>query len=301
MALTVIAVSAVAASVIWLVVHQASSLVRRWQPSSFRRRTAGPLSVLDSGPRADTDEVVVLMHGVGATSDYFGDTYDGLSRKRRVVMVDMLGFGRSLDEERTDFGVDAHVRALDRALRALELDAADLVVAAHSMSAAVALSWAEQHPARVRHVYLWGPPVYRIGAASESVGAEYGVMGRLFMLDTRWAERLCRFNCAHRTVSGALMAMLAPRWPTPVSSRASRHTWDAYRGSLQSLIFDVDWSTVLPARVPVTVFHGENDPIGDQEYIVELVGPTSVVTVPHADHHVALAHPEVLFDALDDL
>ncbi len=301
MVLKMIGLSVVTAIIIWQFTHHSSPLVKGWRRSSFSRRSAGPLSVLDSGaPRYDTEEVVILLHGMGATGDYFGDTYDGLSRKRRVVIVDLLGFGESLDEKRTNFGVDAHTDALDQALDALGLREADVVLAAHSMSAAVALTWARRHPSRVRQVYLWGPPIYPDASAAEGVAAKYGLMGRLFVLDTKWARRMCRFNCAQRTLSGALMALVAPRWPTAVSSRASRHTWDAYEGSLRSLMLDFDWPSVLPAAVPLTIFRGENDPIGDPEYLSGLAVGSVVVNVPRADHHVALRHPELLFDSIDN-
>jgi pimeloyl-ACP methyl ester carboxylesterase len=284
----------------WQLAHRASPLVRRWHASSFQRRTAGPLSVLDSGPTDRTaEQVLVLLHGLGATGNYFGAFYDDLSRHRRVVIVDLLGFGHSLDEERTDFGVDAHVDALDQALAELDLAESDVVVAAHSMSAAIALTWADRNRRRARHVYLWGPPIYPRQAASESVGKEYGPMGRLFALDTKWAERACRINCVNRDISGRMMAVMAPRWPTAVSSDAGRHTWDAYRHSLQSLILDFNWSSVLPASVPVTIFHGVADPIGDQAHIAKISGSARVINVAEADHHIALEHPELLWDALE--
>lgn len=240
-----------------------------------------------------------MLHGLGATGDYFGAFYDGLSRKRRVLIVDLLGFGHSLDEDREDFGVDAHVEALDHALEALGLNGSNVTLAAHSMSSAVALTWADRHRHQTRNVYLWGPPVYPVNTAEQSVGKEYGLMGRLFALDTRWAERACRINCANRDLSGRMMALVAPRWPTAISSAASRHTWDAYHGSLRSLLLEFDWTRVLPAGVPVTIFHGNDDPIGDSTLIARISGGAAVVSVPGADHHVALQQPGLLFDALE--
>jgi pimeloyl-ACP methyl ester carboxylesterase len=298
----ILVTAAVAAAAIgtWQVAHRTSPLVRRWNPSSFPRRTAGPLSVLDSGPTGrPNEEVLVLLHGLGATGDYFGAFYDGLSRERRVVIVDLLGFGHSLDEERTDFSIDAHVDSLDQALDALGLNETDVVLAAHSMSTAIALTWADRNRQRTQHVYLWGPPIYPAEAASRSVGKEYGPMGRLFALDTKWAERACRINCMNRDVSGRMMALMAPRWPTEVSRDAGLHTWDAYHHSLRSLILDFNWSKVLPASVPVTIFHGADDPIGDQSHIAKLAGTAKVIKVAEADHHVALQHPELLLEALE--
>jgi pimeloyl-ACP methyl ester carboxylesterase len=299
MLLTMAALS-VAGIVAWQALHRTASLVQRWSASSFPRNSAGSLSVRDSGTTGrPNEEVVLLLHGLGATGDYFGAFYDGLSRKRRVVIVDLLGFGHSLDEDRSDFSVDAHVTALDHLLEALDLAGSNVIVAAHSMSSAIALTWADRHRDRAVGVYLWGPPIYPIHAAAQSVGKEYGVMGRLFALDTKWAERACRVNCWNRDLSGHMMALIAPRWPTEVSSGAGLHTWEAYHGSLRSLILDFDWTRVMPAAVPVTIFHGMDDPIGEGAYRAKLAGGAVIVEVPGADHHVALQHPELLFDALD--
>ena len=292
-----IAVVAIAA---WQAVHRSSPLVRRWHRSAFPRHTAGPLSVLDSGPtERPAEEAVVLLHGLGATGDYFGAFYDGLSTRRRVVIVDLLGFGHSLDESRDRFDLDDHVQALDEALDALGLGDAPIVLAAHSMSSSIALTWADRNRDRTRHVYLWGPPTYPNETAAESVAKEYGPMGRLFALDTKWAERACRLNCINRNVSGQMMALMAPRWPSQVSSAASQHTWEAYHLSLRNLIFDVRWTRILPASVPVTIFHGTDDPIGDRNYIAKIARNAIVVDVDEADHHVALQRPDLLFDALE--
>lgn len=285
---------------VWQALHRSSPLVRRWAPSSFPRVAAGPLSVRDSGSTGrPEEETIVFLHGLGATGDYFGAFYDGLSRRRRVVIVDLLGFGHSLDEQRDSFDLDDHVQALDQALDSLGLAGTQVVLAAHSMSTAVALTWADRNRERTRHVYVWGPPIYRDASAAQSVASEYGLMGRLFVLDTRWAERACRINCANRELSGRAMALAAPRWPTEVSSDASQHTWDAYHLSLRNLIFEVDWSEVLPASVPVTIFRGSDDPIGDEAFIAAIGGTAEIVKVAGADHHVALEHPELLFEALD--
>ncbi len=284
----------------WQAVHRSSSLVRRWHPSSFPRHTAGPLSVLDSGPTGrPNEEIVVLLHGLGATGDYFGAFYDGLSRRRRVVIVDLLGFGHSLDERREHFDLDDHVDALDQALDALGLMESGVVLAAHSMSTAIALTWADRNRNRTRHVYLWGPPIYPNESAAKSVASEYGLMGRLFALDTKWAERACQINCLNRNVSGKMMAVMSPRWPIEISSDASQHTWEAYHLSLRNLILDVNWSRMLPASFPVTMFHGINDPIGDQQHIAKVARNATIIDVADADHHVALQHPELLFDLLD--
>lgn len=258
----------------------------------------GPLGLRYSGPTRRDNDVVLLLHGLGMTGDYFGSYYDELRRDRRVLIVDLLGFGRSIDEQRSSFGLDDHVDALDEMLTELGLDSASVAGAAHSMSPAIALAWSARHPDRTDHVYLWGPPVYPDADAARDVGDEYGAMSRLFLLDTRWAELACRVNCWNRTLSGWVMAAMAPSWPTAVSRQASRHTWAAYNGSLRSLVLDVDWTALLPAEVPLTIWRGTHDTIGDDELIEKLANPASITDIDDAGHHVALRRPDLLIDEL---
>ena len=294
----VVAAAIGAAAASWQVAHRMSPLVRRWRPSALPHSYAGPLGLRDSGPTHRSADVVVLLHGLGATGDYFGAFYDELRHDHRVLIVDLLGFGRSLDEQRASFGLADHVDALDAMLGELKLVPADVVLAAHSMSAAIALAWAARHPERTNHVYLWGPPIYADADAAAAIGEEYGTMSRLLLLDTTWAEWACRVNCWNRSASGALMAAMSPRWPTGISRHASRHTWEAYSGSLRSLVFDVDWHALLPTNVPLTIWRGTDDPSGDRDLTARLVGPARVVDIHGGDHHLALRRPDLLMAEL---
>lgn len=295
------ALTAGTATALWQVLHRTSPLVQRWTPSTLPQRDADSLSVRDSGPPSTPGDrpTLLLLHGLGATGDYFGGVYDSIAASRRVVVPDLLGFGASLDKNRTDFSLAAHLDALDRALDALELGNSKLVLAAHSMAAAIALSWAQRHPDRIDHVYLWGPPIFADTNRARAVGANFGLMSRLLLMDTAVAEWACRLNCANRDLSGRLMSLLAPRWPTAISRDASQHTWDAYQGSLRSLVLDIDWHELLPASAPFTIWRSTDDAIGDHDHITGLNGTRSVTLVAGAGHHVALQRPDLLIDAVD--
>lgn len=295
-----VVVGAAAASIVgWQIVHRTAPLVRAWTPSLLPRRMAGPLSVRDSGPVGGSPpRALVLLHGIGATGDYFGGLYDQAAVHSRVVIVDLLGFGESLDEDRSSFSVDDHVQAVDDVVSQLDLAGARITIAAHSMGSAVALTWAQRHADRVERVVLWGPPVYADEHAASQIRSEYGPMARVLMADSRWAEWACAANCRNRTVSGWAMAALAPHWPTEVSRQASRHTWEAYRGSMASLVLEFDWTTVLPTLAPLTIFRGDDDQIGDRGYLDGLVADAEIVDVAGADHHVAILRPDLLLDRL---
>ena len=300
----VVLVVAIVAIVVWEIIHRRSGLVRAWNPSSFPGRVAGGLGMLEGGVVSDRlrpgdPETIVLLHGLGATGDYFGDSYEGLANTHRLVMPDLLGFGRSLDETRHEFTLDDHVDAIDGALASLGLGHTRVFVAAHSMGSAVALAWAARHPSRATGVALWGPPVYETPSDVRRMGEQHGGMTRLLLTDGEWAQRACRFNCANRRVSGWVIAATSPRWPTDVSRRAALHTWEAFDGALSALVVDADWRRLFDIDTPVTIFRGAVDEIGDRSHLTSVARNATIVDVDGADHHLALTHPHLLFDLLD--
>lgn len=295
---------AITSLIAWEFMQRRSAVVKVWNPSSFPGRITGGLGMLEGGAPSDRladddPEAVLLLHGLGATADYFGDLYEGIAIDHRLVMPDLLGFGRSLDELRSDFGLEAHVDAIDGVLDSLGLGEARIMVAAHSMGSAVALAWARRHPDRATAVVLWAPPVYPSSEAAAKIGDEVGGMAKVLIADNDWSRRLCRLNCEHRRVAGWFMAAAAPRWPTDVSRRASLHTWSAFDGSFNALVLDADWSGLFDIDTPVTIFRGTDDPIGDRIHLTSVARRSTIVDVENAGHHVALTHPHLMFDLLE--
>lgn len=285
----------------WQIVHRSSPFVRAWRPSTFKRRALGPLSVLDSGPPAiDSGSTVVLLHGLGATVEYFGDAYDGLARRHRVLIPDLLGFGGSLDEVRSDFGLEAHDEALKQALDVAHLSDSRMTIVAHSMGAAIALNFARVHVARVKRVVLVAPPIYRSAEDVRDAAKSFDRFSRLFLRNYDWARRLCRWNCEHRLLSGQVMAALAPRWPRAISTGASRQTWAAYRESFSALVLDMDWRTLISTEIDLTVVRGGLDDIGDDSYVSELFPTRARLMIPGGGHHIPISHPEVLYGLLEE-
>lgn len=109
----------IAAPAGWLIRHGSSRAVRGWRPGAGTRRVAGELSVRTAG---HGDRVVVLLHGLIASGDVFGDRYDELAGDAQLVVPDLLGFGRSLHAPGGDYALPAQLAALDRMARDLQLD-----------------------------------------------------------------------------------------------------------------------------------------------------------------------------------
>ncbi|MEM1332199.1 MAG: alpha/beta fold hydrolase [Actinomycetota bacterium] len=299
--------------VAWEVVHRRSPLTRGWVAPTMPERVTGGLGMRIAGQphyrlRDDEPQTIVLLHGLGGTSGYFGGLYDGLAAEHRVVAIDLLGFGRSLDDQRLDHSLDDHVRALDAALDSIGAGADRVCLAAHSMGSAVALAWAARHPGRALDVVLWGPPTYPATMTDDEIIGGSGVLTRLVWSDRPAATHLTDWISRHRWAAGWLMSAVAPAFPVSIARSAALHTRAGYRGSMTSLVLGAPWPELFgDVAAPVTVFRGTDDPVGRRSALTASARPGSlmdgrpsvrIVDVDGGGHHLPLTRPDLLFEHL---
>ena len=98
-------------------------------------------------------DAVLMIHGLGGTSNIWTPLLPGLARFR-TVRPDLPGSGRSHRVEGT-LSIDRFVRALMRVCGAAGVERAHVV--AHSMGTIVALHLAALEPRLVRSLALFGP------------------------------------------------------------------------------------------------------------------------------------------------
>ncbi len=106
------------------------------------------LHVVDRG----AGDPVVLLHGFGGWVWTFRGVVDSLARDRRVVAVDLLGFGLSDKPADGDYSLTAEAALVFAVLDSLGITRADVV--GHSYGGGVAAAMGLAAPARVRSVTL---------------------------------------------------------------------------------------------------------------------------------------------------
>src|SRR4051794_17643323 len=112
----------------------------------------GPISVMEAGQ----GKPVVLLHGLGATKASFLPTLAALaSERRRVIAIDLPGFGDSVKPLRARYDPAFFARTVAALLDALEFERADLI--GNSMGGRVAIETGLRHPDRVRRLVLLAP------------------------------------------------------------------------------------------------------------------------------------------------
>ena len=121
---------------------------------------------------------VLLIHGIGDSSETWADVMPQLAEHYRVIAPDLLGHGAS-DKPRGDYSIGAHANSMRDLLSVLGIERATLV--GHSLGGGVAMQFAYQYPERTERLALVGTggvdrqvtPVLR---AATVPGAHLGLM-----------------------------------------------------------------------------------------------------------------------------
>jgi pimeloyl-ACP methyl ester carboxylesterase len=102
---------------------------------------------------AGKGDPVLLIHGIGDSSDTWRDVMPGLARSHRVIAPDLLGHGHS-DRPRADYSLAAYANGMRDLLSVLGVERATIV--GHSLGGAVAMQFAYQFPERCERLVLVG-------------------------------------------------------------------------------------------------------------------------------------------------
>ncbi len=278
----------------WKVRHAASPAVRAWQPGAGNRRGAGPLSVrvLGEGPSA-----VVLLHGLTGSGDGFGAGFDVLSDRGRLVVPDLLGFGRSMDLERSDFGLQAHLDALDAMVAELSVAGLPLTVAGHSMGAVLALHWAARRP-ETRRVVLFCAPLYEDTAEAKGRMRHMGLVERFFALESPLSAFACALMCRYRGIAQWLAVASSPQWPVHLARMGVLHSWSSYLGGMNGIVQGPGWREAMAElnarRVPMVLAEGAHDRVpvpGCATALAERFECAAVLVHPTAGHDLPVSYP----------
>lgn len=141
--------------------------------------------------RGDT---LVLVHGLATTRAIWGHAAPRLAGTRRVVTLDVPGFGAARPAGR-GFALDAVAARMRDDLRAAGV-AGPYDLVGHSMGAAVALTLAARDPAAVRSLVLVSPAGLR--PLPSAAGAALGLAAELYIPVRRRAAPIAGWGWGRR-------------------------------------------------------------------------------------------------------
>lgn len=169
----------------WEPDRQLGSLMARWapEPSSFLELDGMQVHIRDTGPRNDPMPLV-LLHGMASSLHTYEGWQTALQAERRVISVDLPGFGLTGPSPQGDYRIDAYTRFVLRLLDTLGVK--QVVLAGNALGGEVAWQTAVLAPDRVRKLVLIDADGYQPSVLSMPIAFQIASMRGL-----RWvSERI---------------------------------------------------------------------------------------------------------------
>lgn len=152
----------------WEPDRQLGKLVERWaqQPSAFIELDGMQVHYRDVGPRDDTDPIV-LMHGMSSSLHSFEVWQQVLSDRRRVITVDLPGFGLTGPSPQGEYRIEAYTRFTLRLLDALNVK--KVILGGNALGGEIAWQTALLAPDRVKALILVDADGYKLSRFSQPI------------------------------------------------------------------------------------------------------------------------------------
>ena len=153
----------------WAPDRSVDALKARWAepPSRFVTLQDMQVHLRDEGPRDDPTPIV-LIHGTSASLHTWDGWVAALSPHRRVVRLDLPGFGLTGPAPDSDYSMARYTGFMRDLLDLLHIDQA--VLAGNSLGGGIAWQTALAHPTRVRQLVLVDATGYPLQPQSVPIG-----------------------------------------------------------------------------------------------------------------------------------
>ena len=220
---------------------------------------------------------VVLLHGIASSSVTFDNVVPLLGSTRRVIALDLLGFGKSPTPATATYSLEEHVAAVSRTLKSLGISG-PLTLVGHSLGALIATRYAAENNARVRHLIVIAPPVYVPG---ETVVDPI----QRIQMDAYWV--LLDFVRKNRGFTEASAKALSLLLPIKNSLEVTEKNWRAISLSVENCIESQTTVTDLAqVQAPVDLIYGTRDPFMAPAglRVIERMRGVSTTRVEGEDH-----------------
>ncbi|MCV6978268.1 alpha/beta fold hydrolase [Mycobacterium bourgelatii] len=249
-------------------------------------------------------EVLLLIHGIGGSSNNWRAIIPTLAKKYRVIAPDLLGHGRS-DKPRGDYSLGAFAVWLRDFLD--ELGISRVTVVGHSLGGGIAMQFAHQHRDYCERLILM---------SSGGLGSEVNRTLRLISLP---GSHLVLQVAASKPVLNVRKTLAVLRSDDQHASRRNEH-WEAHaalsnpenrQALLRTLRAVVDRhgqfvcalnKLHFNANVPVMIISGDKDPVipVSHAYAAHAAMPHSKLHIlPGVKHHPHTEQTEIVAGLID--
>lgn len=226
-------------------------------------------------PRA----TVVLVHGIGSSTQMWRRTASELPDDIRIIAVDLLGFGKSPQPAWGKYDAASQATSLIWTLIVHKVPRKSLLIG-HSLGALVAIDFARRFPWFVRQLILVSPPIYRPSKNRLVATQQEDILRGVYKILQR----------SPRNTERALL--LAKRYFMKRTNQDGIPTVNitSFLKSLNASIINQDTiNHIEDVKVPMSVLQGSLDPLVVGKTLRQASSSHSTFThklIPRAGHNV---------------
>jgi len=236
-------------------------------------------SLLHVGFDIGKGEPLILLNGIESSSDFWRPLLPAVKAGRRVIAIDLLGFGNSPKPLNIAYTLEDQAVWLSRTIDSLGLKKFTLM--GHSLGALVALTYSAEHTARVKNLVLFSPVFVPANKADNPI------LKRIHYVDKISAgSHLYSRNA--RAIGYKRVSQYLPLVRTVKNGIQNQGT----AGIMRSL-----------ADLPITILYGERDMLIDKKYLrsaTRQLKNAKIVELKRAGHNFPFFNPEATVKLLDD-
>lgn len=197
-------------------------------------------------PRA----TVLFLHGIGNSGESWQRVIQDLPSDIRVVVIDLLGFGKSPRPGWAIYNAKTQARSVIATFLKLNIRQ-PVIIVGHSLGGLVAVEVAHRYPLIVRSLVLCSPPFYKASQQKKLLPSYDTLLKELYGLVQRYPEKFL------------LISQLAMRLGlVDKSYNVTSETVPVYINALTaSIINQTTLNDALKLTVPTRILYGQFDPM----------------------------------------
>ncbi|CAN5430851.1 hypothetical protein BH10PAT3_BH10PAT3_0610 [soil metagenome] len=234
---------------------------------------------------------IVLLHGIVGSGRYW-DKFKTYIVRKRVITVDLMGFGQSQMPKTVDYTYESHIQSIIETLDYLKVNQ-PITIVGHSMGALLALRLAVMHPEKVVKLVLIGMPIY-----TDAVSARKAITGSKLRNKLAFygptSHVLCTAWCrVLRPLSKRIAPYYLKHVPKTVAHDSVFHTWQSYSQSMNNVIENQQVAEdITELNIPVTLFYGNKDvPVALDKLDILHISKYIKIFILEGTHQIVYEHP----------
>jgi pimeloyl-ACP methyl ester carboxylesterase/uncharacterized membrane protein HdeD (DUF308 family) len=223
--------------------------------------------------------VIVLLHGIESSSDYWKHLVPALSEHNRVIAIDLLGFGKSSKPKNVAYSLDDQVKWLHKTLQSIDVQICTF--GGHSLGSLVALAYAATYPKHTSSLVLFSPVLLPENKQAKKLSVK-ALQTINYIPDTSYL-----YSQAAESLGDDKLRNYLPSARSIENAVKSQNSMKLARNA---------------SSIPTHIHYGTSDPFIDASFIEHVAKKFTEHTInayPNRNHNFPIFEPELALVAID--